>query len=241
MLVKTLSRWLYPGWCAVCNAYLLLTEDHLCRKCHAKLNELRLPVCGGCGVELPPYAPGKLRCARCRKNRLMFDEIVSIYRYDEHFKELLHQVKFERKFWLLDLFRRKIDRLISGLWSGNERPTFIVPVPLDGARKRERSFNQSLLIAQMLSKALGIPVKNNVVARSGKRTPQSMLTRRERLASTEGTFRMKNSSAVKNSWVLVVDDVVTTGATAHECAKIIKEAGAARVSVFSLARTPSLI
>ncbi len=239
MTGKALSRWLYPSWCVLCQKYLHLTEDFLCRPCFIKLNRLKAPLCKRCGVEIPPFKnSGNRLCQKCRKIQLGFDEVISIFRYDEHFKNLLHQVKYERKYWLLDTFTKQIERTLETQWQ--TRPSFIVPVPLDRKRQRERTFNQSLILAQKLSKILNVPLLDNTLIRRETRVPQSHLGRKERMANLNQLFKIRKSHSIKNSWILIVDDVVTTGATAHECSITFKEQGASKVSVFALARTPSL-
>ncbi|MBI4971799.1 MAG: ComF family protein [Candidatus Omnitrophica bacterium] len=238
MLTRTLARWLYPGWCAVCKRLLHLTEDHLCRACFIKLARIRLPICRGCGVEIPPHTEKISRCNACRGKAITFDEIFAVFRYDDNFKQVLHQIKYERKYWLLETFKKKIKRTFQNQWP--ELPSFIVPVPLDKFRMKERTFNQSLIIAETISKILDIPIKKDILLRREHRSPQSWLTRRERLANLENLFQVRKRMKLKNCWVLVVDDVVTTGATVQECSKMLKEAGASKVSVFALARTPSL-
>ena len=236
MFSKALSRWLYPSWCAQCKRSLHLTEDHLCRPCLLKLTQIRLPICTRCGIEIPPHGKSTATCSRCRNRSYQFDEVFPLFRYDDNFKNLLHQVKYERKYWLLDIFSKRLKRTLPN--QSRDLPSCIIPVPLDRNRLRKRTFNQSLLIAQMISKILKIPVKENVMIRKEYRSPQSWLSRKERLSNLEGLFKIKKRHEIKDQWVLLVDDVVTTGSTVHECAKIIKEEGASKVTVFTLARTP---
>ncbi|MBI4398456.1 MAG: ComF family protein [Candidatus Omnitrophica bacterium] len=239
MLAKTLSRCLYPVWCSVCGTYLALTEDHVCRECFLEFHELRAPICSRCSDEMPPYGEGPgLVCPRCKKRRFAFDEVFSVYRYDDALRRALHEIKFHRKSWLLETFEKKIARIFEEKTWKNP-PSLILPVPLDPLRKKERTFNQSRLIARTVSKQLDIPVQEGILTRKHAKNPQSFLSRKERFMNLEGSFRITNAGAVRGKWILLVDDVVTTGATAQECAKIIKEAGARGVSVFSLARTPS--
>lgn len=240
MLTRAMTRWLYPGWCAVCKANLHLTEDHVCRGCFMKLPRIQSPVCRTCGVEMPPHLDNAGKCSRCRKSRKMFDEVSAIFRYDDNFKSILHQIKYERKYWLLETFSRKIQRALENESSGYTLPAFIVPVPMDKKRLRERTFNQAQIIAQTISKILNVPVREDILLRRENRIPQSHLNRNERLVNLEGQFYVNKPIELANQWVLVVDDVVTTGATVHECSKAMKEAGAAKVSVFALARTPSM-
>lgn len=238
LLAKAFSRWLYPASCAVCESPLPLAEDDLCAKCSSLLEEIRHPACPKCGIELIPYGSASGRCRECRTRKFVFDETLAIFRYDKAFRKILHQIKFRRKFWLLRIFDEKIRHIITS--RSGEAPTRIVPIPLDRRRLRERTFNQSLLIAQMISKTLQIPVLDKALVRRQRRLPQSWLSRKERFGNLENLFQVRKPGELRHQWILLVDDVVTTGATVQECSKVLKESGARKVTVFALARTPSL-
>jgi len=117
-----------------------------------------------------------------------------------------------------------------------ERPDVLVSPPLSGSRLRERGFNQALELAKVCASRLSIPCDLRGVTRCGEAHAQAGLARRERLANLRGAFRCRRSFAGLR--VALVDDVLTTGATAEALARVLKEAGAADVVVWALARTP---
>jgi ComF family protein len=116
------------------------------------------------------------------------------------------------------------------------RPRMLVPMPLSAARLRERGFNQAAQVARVISKALAIPTALRMVERVRDGPSQSGLGRRERRANLRGAFRCR--AALSGQDVVLVDDVITTGASADAVSAVLKRAGAARVDVWALARTP---
>ena len=227
-------RWVYPEWCGVCRIHLALTEDRVCHECRNEMTALKEPLCYRCGVELPPYSGKGNRCSACQRTRMEFDSVHAPYRYEGKVRKLLHAVKFRREYWLLDGFKRTIAETLEGI----EMPDCIIPVPLNKYSLKERSFNQAGIMAGIIQNILEVNMINNVLLRKGKRLPQSHLSRRERFNNLEHAFEVKHSESIQGKHILLVDDVVTTGATAHACANQLKQAGAVEVTVFSLARTP---
>ena len=113
---------------------------------------------------------------------------------------------------------------------------WLIPVPLHRVKHRERTFNQSTILAAHLSKRFKIRVLRNNLLRTRMGEPQMMLPKDKRYKKIKGSFKIKNPALIKGRVVLLIDDVFTTGATANECSKVIKEAGADPVEVFTLAR-----
>ena len=111
----------------------------------------------------------------------------------------------------------------------------VVPVPLSSTRLRERGYNQSQLLAQELVKSLGLPLEFNNVIRTRNTQFQARLSEKERWTNIEGAFKIKHPKKFDGKNVLIVDDLLTTGATASEIARILKESGAQKVGVLTLA------
>ncbi len=108
-------------------------------------------------------------------------------------------------------------------------------VPLTGRRLREREFNQSMVLAKILSREFGLPLREALV-KTNSTKPQNELTRAERLINLKGVFKVKFGSRIKNSGMLLIDDVMTTGATLSECSKTLLDGGASKVNCLTLAR-----
>jgi ComF family protein len=112
----------------------------------------------------------------------------------------------------------------------------LVPVPLNPERLREREFNQSWILAKSLARAFSIPLRPLLLERKGGSTPQVGLSPEERRVNVRGAFAVRGDEVLHGKGVILVDDVFTTGATANECSCVLKEAGARRVDVWTLAR-----
>jgi len=113
----------------------------------------------------------------------------------------------------------------------------LMPVPLHASRPREREFNQSLLLADAIGRSMHRPVACTNLIRTLPSDPQSTLSRKERIKNLRRAFAVRHPEAIAGQRILLVDDVFTTGTTVHECAKVLKQAGAREVFVLTLART----
>ena len=237
---RSLVRILYPASCVLCKIPLLLDELHVCLLCRQKIQPLPRPLCLKCARPVPPYDQ-HLTCSSCRSERPHYDRGFALVEYDEPTKSILHQIKFERKLWLFDIY---VDLLKNSFSSQFNDYEVIIPVPLDGGRERKRGFNQALMIAKMIK---GIhpsegPKIQKLIKKTKKTKPQSQLKRERRLTNLTGAFKLSetDASSVAGKSVLLIDDIFTTGSTINECARILKEKGAERVDFFTLARSNSL-
>lgn len=236
---RSFIRILYPASCILCKTPLLLDELHLCVLCRRKIQPLRSPLCLKCAHPLPPYDAYKT-CSACRSDRPRYDRGFALVEYDEPNKAIFHQIKFEKKPWLFEIYQQL---LLQSL----DRPSFreyemIIPVPLDGSRKRKRGFNQAQLIAEMIQSIhsdRSLPIRN-LIKKVKKTTPQSQLHRNHRLTNLKGVFALKESHLVEGKKILLVDDIATTGSTLNECAHLLKENGAEQVDFFTIARSTSI-
>ncbi|MBU1997000.1 MAG: hypothetical protein KKF78_07575 [Candidatus Omnitrophica bacterium] len=116
-----------------------------------------------------------------------------------------------------------------------EQFDLIMPIPLHPARKRERGYNQSFLLASKISKSFNINLNINLLIKVKNTKNQSLLSKKERWTNITDAFKIKNPNAVKNKSILLIDDLLTTGATSSEAAKVLKISGAKTVGVFTLA------
>ena len=236
---RSLIRILYPATCVLCKTPLLLDELHLCILCKQKIQPLSVPTCLKCARPIPPYDSHTI-CSSCRFERPYYDRGFALVEYDEPTRSILHQIKFEKKPWLFEIYLDLLQNLYSSFPFNNYE--MIVPVPLDSRREQKRSFNQAIIIAQMLkhlNPSNPLPIKR-FIKKTKKTTPQSQLRRSQRLTNLSGAFKLKGSDRVAGKNILLIDDVFTTGSTINECARILKENGAERVDFFTIARANSL-
>ena len=149
--------------------------------------------------------------------------------------EVIHRYKYKRAFWFEPfLAELLIDRAAPVL--GREEWDWIVPVPLHAAKRREREFNQAERLSRRLSDATGIPINTRLLRRVIPTRTQTLLSREERLANVRRAFAPGHRVSLEGRGVVLVDDVLTTGATTSACARVLREAGAAEVCVLTVAR-----
>ena len=227
----------FPAVCPVCASALAEgRRDPLCGPCWSAIPRIVPPCCARCGAGLAATvtpASGVLEvCGRCRGEPPAWDWARAGAAYEGPVRQAIHALKFERRAALA----RPLAALVLEPW-GTElagRVDALVPVPLARARERERGFNQATLLAEHLAAALGVPVRPRWLTRVRATQSQSELGAAERWANVRGAFQARAGVAGRD--VVVVDDVITTGATAAECARALRAAGARRVGVLTVAR-----
>jgi ComF family protein len=198
------------------SAVAFVDED--CVLCGA--NCASVMVCPACAASLPVLAPGIHRVVAPFEYRFPIDRLVQRFKF-------AGDLALGR--WLaLQLARRA---------RAESPPQVLVPVPLTRGRLRSRGFNQSVEIARVVSRELRIPAAMQILERTRDAPPQAGLTRRARRANLRGAFRCQGR-AFDGRHVALIDDVVTTGATAEAAVRALRRAGAVRVDLWALARTP---
>lgn len=171
------------------------------------------------------------RCALCRLGLQGFDAVYSYGSYEGTLRELVHLFKYSGMRPLSRTFGRFLTQALPRETSFD----VIVPMPLHWLKQWQRGFNQADLLAREIGKKWGVPVRN-VIRRKRATSPQAGLTNAKRRANVRGAFKIARGD-LQGRRVLLVDDVVTTGATASACARVLKRAGAAHVALLALART----
>jgi ComF family protein len=196
----------------------------LCRDCEASLPALpaaRCPVCA-----LP--TPGGVPCGTCLKSPPAFDATIAVWRYAFPLDKLVQALKYQHRLALAGLFARA---MLDGARPAGD---VLIPLPLSPMRLKERGFNQSVEIARPLARALGIQVNLHDCMRTRETAPQASLPWKERRRNIRNAFECRTDFAGRS--IIVVDDVMTTGATLDEFARTLKRHGAARVSNWTVAR-----
>ena len=172
------------------------------------------------------------RCALCRLGLRGFDAVYSYGSYEGSLRELIHLFKYTGVRPLAGTFGRFLIQALPR----DAGFDVIVPMPLHWFKRWRRGFNQAEVLAREVGKKWGVPVRNLVRRRKATR-PQAGLTNAKRRANVQGAFHIRRGRPLAGMRVLLVDDVVTTGATASACARVLKRAGAAHVALLALART----
>ncbi|MHC4593185.1 MAG: double zinc ribbon domain-containing protein [Planctomycetota bacterium] len=238
-LCRSLLDWLYPRHCYECGKSLNGTRAHmLCADCFRDLLASRITgaICEQCGLPLGGEPePGSL-CLTCRTERRHFDLARAFFTYSGPAVSLIRHYKFEGDFFLgPKLLYSALDRgwLPPDIGSAD----VVVAVPLHPRRRRERGYDQAWLLTRVLPRRLGLRLVRGALARTRYTSQQALLPVGRRWDNVRGAFTTRRPEKVRAQSVLLVDDVMTTGTTADECAKVLKKAGATQVQVLTLTRT----
>ena len=222
-----IQDWLFPPTCLLCGDAGTPGRD-LCAPCAESLPFNR-PACLRCARPLP-FATA-LPCGACQRRPPAFDQGFALFRYEEPAAHLIRALKFHARYPCARLLG---DLLADALAGRDDPPSLIIPMPLHPGRYRERGHNQSLEIARTLSRRLRIPLDFRSCARVQATRPQTELRAKERRRNVKKAFAVARPP--KADHVAILDDVVTTGATANELAKALRKAGVARIDVWACAR-----
>jgi competence protein ComFC len=233
-LFEAAASLLYPPMCALCGGKTRAGE-YLCEQCEAKTVRITAPFCQQCSEPFEGAITSVFTCANCAHRTIYFDAAVAAYRGRGIVRQIIHDFKYGRQIHLRRLVARWLyaafdDERISG-----RQFDIIVPVPLHPTRRRERGFNQASLLAELLSARISIPCKP-LLKRIRYTTTQTALDRTERIENLHNAFRLRKKADVRGLHVLLIDDVLTTGSTLSECARVLKRAGAASVYAATAAR-----
>lgn len=233
-----------------CGLFSLVFPDD-CRVCGQPLREIsRIPVCAACLSEPQPLIAEYFcvscrapflnahpldesgRCALCRLGLAGFDAVYSYGSYEGTLRKLIHLFKYSQ----IRPLARPFGDLLSRVVPREQRFDCVVPMPLHWRRRWERGFNQSELLAREIARRWNVPV-NQAVRRVKATASQAGLTNAKRRANVSGAFAMRRGIRLDGARVLLVDDVLTTGASAAACARVLKRAGAVHVALVAVART----
>lgn len=224
----------YPPHCAECGSDTPGGE-HLCAKCAEGAKKIGAPFCRQCSQPFDGDITGSFTCSNCADRKFHFDCAVAPYRADGVVREFIHRFKYERQYHLRHQLAAWAAAGLDDDRIRSQSFDAFVPVPLHPARRREREFNQAEVIAGLLSRRAGVPLRK-AIQRTRFTTTQTRLDRQERMENLRGAFRVRHPPAVQDRHLILVDDVFTTGSTVEECARVLIEAGAASVRALTVAR-----
>jgi competence protein ComFC len=233
-LIREVASLVYPPTCTICSASVGLRE-YLCADCEAKLGRIVPPFCAKCSEPFEGAITTTFSCANCAHRALYFEAAVSAFRSRGIARHVILNFKYGRQIHLRHLVGRWLLAAFDDARLRERRFDVIVPVPLHPARQRERGFNQAALLAERLGPHLGVPVRS-VLQRVRYTTTQTAFDRGERIQNLRHAFRLRKNADVRKLSVLLIDDVLTTGSTLSECARVLKENGARCVYAATAAR-----
>src|SRR5437764_7473034 len=230
----SIASLLYPPACTICSAPVE-SGEYLCAECESKVSRIVPPFCATCSEPFDGAITTTFSCVNCAHRRLYFEAAVSAYRARGIVRHVILNFKYGRQIHLRHLVARWLVRALDDERLRERQFDAIVPVPLHPARQRERGFNQAMLLAEWLSSHLGLPLRP-ALERIHYTTTQTAFDRSERMQNLRGAFRLRKKADVRKLRVLLIDDVLTTGSTLSECARILKKGGARSVYAATAAR-----
>jgi ComF family protein len=232
--LPALSSLFYPAICVVCSRDIERPE-YLCDSCHGKAPRISAPFCAKCSEPFSGAIGQTFRCANCEHRTLHFDSAVAAYRSRGLVRNLVHAFKYGHQRHLRHPLAQWLGENMGDARLRGRRFDLIVPVPLHPARERERGFNQAALLAELLARQTAVPLRP-VLERIRYTTTQTAYDRAERMENLHNAFRLRKKANVRELHVLLIDDVLTTGSTLSECARVLREAGAISVYAATAAR-----
>jgi ComF family protein len=260
-LWRALSTFVFPSRCAVCKRFRSPPDDEpeaetstaplaplrefLCPDCLAECRPLQRPFCSRCGLMFPSRAGGNHRCSDCLATPGHYGMARAVGIYKGGLMDLVHQLKYQGRLALVPPMGRLLRTAFHRHWSLHDVDR-VVPIPLHPQRLRRRGFNQAGLLLRAWQKAAASDANRvftpedgeDILVRTRRTRSQTGLSRRERRRNIRGAFRVSPRVDVAGQHLVLLDDVLTTGATVEEAARTLKRAGAAAVDVLTFARTP---
>ncbi|HVI51369.1 MAG TPA: ComF family protein [Candidatus Sulfotelmatobacter sp.] len=223
---------LIPPRCLKCGG-IVDTPGALCPSCWEAVNFITAPLCACCGTPFDIDLGPDTLCVACIEKHPRFHRARSVFRYDDASRALILRFKHADRTGGAKTFARWMARAGAELLAEAD---VILPVPLHPLRLLKRRYNQAALLGQELAKLSGKPCRIDALARIRNTKPQGTMGRRSRSRNLRGAFAVKKANAVAGKNVLLIDDVLTSGATLSECGKVLSAAGAVRIDVLTLAR-----
>jgi ComF family protein len=238
-LFKGLRDLIYPNCCLICKNIISGPgrQQSICGGCWDKIERNLPPFCSTCGRHLDPEAIKKNACPSCSKSKVSFyfDRAFSPCAYTGAVKKLIHEFKYSGKDYLGKPLGKLINTFIRDYQLPIQHLDFIIPIPLHQSRQREREFNQAEILSQAVAREFSKKVLTDILIRVKPTKTQTELTWQERCQNVEKSFLVTKPGLIKDTNLMLIDDVLTTAATSNEAARCLKEAGAKKIILLTLA------
>ena len=221
-----------PKWrCNWCGKEIF-TQEFFCEECLEKLPFIDKAFCSHCGRELKVSANS---CLSCKGIMTSIDMSRSVFSYKEPISKLIKDLKYFNKRYLVELFGKYLE---NEYYKNYINADYLIYVPMFKSSQRQRGFNQSQLLAEELSKRINVPVINPII-KVKSHVRQAKLGRKERLNNLKGSFKIVDKRVIKDKVILILDDVITTGATSQVIGELLKKNGAKTVCLLTIASVPN--
>ncbi|MEE9431585.1 MAG: ComF family protein [Melioribacteraceae bacterium] len=221
--ITSLLDFFLPRFCASCNNNLLLNEKTVCNKCISKL-------------EIVNHDIIEFEFERKFRREEIIKEFSSLFMFksDSEIQNIVHSFKYQQQYQIGNFLGEQIIQHLSkkvSSWNAD----LIIPIPLHNLRKAKRGFNQAETIAKFIGKNIDLTVKADIIKRNRHTQTQTTLTLDERKENIGGAFSLRKKNIIKDKNIILIDDVITTGATITECGKLLIENGAKNIYALSAA------
>jgi|GEM_PF-188966 len=227
-LLESILELVYPKKCFACEC---IGHGYICPQCLEDIRPIPEPFCRICGE---PGFDGL--CPSCTQKTPAFTWARAVGLFDGILRDAIHKLKYEGQTYLAQDLGLLLARHLEN--SPSQKFDAVVPVPIHRKRERQRGFNQSQLLAKQISERTGTPLLERALVRTIHTRPQVDLGREARLLNVENAFAVPNPQKVQGLRILLIDDVMTTGATCNAASTALLAAGARSVAVMTLARQP---
>lgn len=232
-MIKSLLNLLFPNKCIICDSYS--SQNKICGECWGNCSFITKPYCALCSYPFEYDNDENSICGHCIANKPKYDKAISVFKYDKYSKEIIHKFKYNDQLHILDYF---IGLMLN---MGKEviyQSDVIIPVPMHKYKLLKRGYNQSALLAMKLSSKLKIKYLPQALIKTDNTIPQAELKKDDRIKNVKNSFKVnpKFQESLKGKSILLVDDVITTGATIDECCRTLRKAAPKNIFVLSIAK-----
>lgn len=235
---EKLLHFAYPEWCQFCRAEPgLAASGYVGTACQAESKPIVSPFCACCGQPSWGEIEGVYVCGECRAEPPHFSTARAGVRLDGTVREAIHRYKYNRALWVEPFLVGHLREAFERLPQASDSWDMMVPVPLHAKRRRLRQFNQAEELARGLASSCNLHVETEALARVVDSPTQTRLSRAERFENLKHAFIVRRPELIRGRRVILIDDVLTSGATASFCARELRKAGAAEIAVCTVART----
>ncbi|MDF2965537.1 MAG: competence protein [Rickettsiaceae bacterium] len=212
----------------------MLDDNMLCSSCWSKYSFITKPYCICCGFPFSFEIEGQLLCGKCIKSPPYFDKARYLFKYNQDSKKLIHALKYNDQTHLAKIFAKLQNNIYS---SEILQYDLIIPVPMHWLKRMFRMYNQASLLAKELGRLTNISVSYDNLVKYRWTKAQSTLKKDARQKNLQGSFTVREPTLLKGKKVILIDDVLTTGATVKECSKLLKKNGVKDIMVLTIAAT----
>lgn len=220
---------IYPPKCVVCGD---IQPRYFCEDCLSRVTYIPSPVCRKCGLPLEQPTCPQQWCPD-----LAFTSARAVAFFEGAVREAIHQLKYSGHVLVAPELQRLMTEFLSTKPNFASSVQVVMPIPIHRSRLRERGFNQSILLAEAVAEFLRLPLDTTSLERRVANRPQVELSVWERIENVKGVFGVANPDAVADKSILLIDDVLTTGSTCSEAARVLRSAGAKHIYALTLARS----